>query len=280
MAPEAGSIGWTRSTGTEARGRRVALAICCALGGAGTFGSQAAASTPHVVVAGETLSGIAAANGLGTESLAAWNGLPADHPVIEGTTISVPSTEEAGVGSTASAESGSTGSHVVAWGESLSSIAAANGLGVTDLAAANGLSSDAMLLEGTSLTIPAATSVSTAPALGTIWSPSGTLYLDPAAAESWNAMRDASLGTYGIDLYPAGPLSAYRTYEQQAELYDLFLGGTGAPANPPGESSHELGLSVDLADEQMLAIVDEIGWQYGWGRFEAPDEWWHVTYGG
>ena len=256
------------------------MAACCALGAASAFSPQASASTSHVVVAGETLSGIAAANGLGAESLAAWNGLPADHLVIEGTTIDVPTPEEAGVGATAPADSGSSGSHVVAWGESLSSIAAANGVGVADLAAANGLSPDSMLLEGTSLAIPAATVASTAPALGAIWSPSGTVYLDPAAAESWNAMRDASLATYGVDLYPAGPLSAYRTYEQQAELYDLFLSGVGAPANPPGESSHELGLSVDLADEQMLAIVDEIGWQYGWGRLEAPDEWWHVTYGG
>jgi hypothetical protein len=30
----------------------------------------------------------------------------------------------------------------------------------------------------------------------------------------------------------------------------------------------------------MAAVIGEIGWQYGWGRYEAPDEWWHMTYGG
>jgi LysM repeat protein len=255
------------------------VAIACWAAAAPALGS-----TSHVVVLGETLSGIAAANGLSTESLAAWNGLAADHLVISGSTIVVPTTEEAGTGASSTSTSATAGTHVVAYGETLASIADANDVYTADLAAANGMAETDLLLEGTSLTIPAASSAAAiaAPAtgLGAIWSPWGTLYLDPAAADAWNAMRDASLAQYGQDLYPAGPLSAYRTAEQQGELYALFLSGTGAPANPPGSSSHELGLSVDLASEDMLAIVDQIGWQYGWGRNEAPYEWWHVTYGG
>ena len=45
-------------------------------------------------------------------------------------------------------------SHVVAAGESLSSIAASDGLSVEQLAGANGLSPEALLLEGSTLTIP------------------------------------------------------------------------------------------------------------------------------
>jgi LysM repeat protein len=255
------------------------LAISCCVAAA-----PALASTSHVVAAGETLSGIAAANGLSTESLAAWNGLAADHLVISGSTIVVPTPEEAGTGAAATSIAASAGTHVVGYGETLTSIADANDVYTADLAAANGLAETDLLIEGTSLAIPAAVSAapSASPAvgLGAIWSPWGDLYLDPAAADAWNAMRDASLAQYGQDLYPAGPLSAYRTAEQQGELYDLFLSGAGAPANPPGSSSHESGLSVDLASEEMLTVVDQIGWQYGWGRFEAPDEWWHVTYGG
>ena len=93
-------------------------------------------------------------------------------------------------------------------------------------------------------------------------------------------MRQASLSTYGVDLYPAGPLSAYRTSSQQGEMYELYLSGAGAPANPPGYSSHERGVSVDLATPQMRDIVDQIGWQYGWGKYEAPSEWWHVSWSG
>lgn len=260
---------------------------CAALVGAMLIAAwpaaSASASSTHTVLAGETLSGIAAANGLSTESLAAWNGLAADAGVIEGGAIVVPTVEEAGGGvATATTTAESTGaSHVVIAGESLGSIAVANGITVTDLAAANGLAETDLLLEGTALTIPApTTTVAPEPVLGAIWSPWGDLYLDPVAAEQWNAMRDQSLAEYGIDLYPAGPLSAYRTSEQQGEMYELFIAGVGAPANAPGSSSHELGLSVDLATEEMRYVVDQIGWQYGWGKLEAPDEWWHVTYGG
>lgn len=273
------AIGWTRRTGIGTRGGRMATGACCALAVAACCVPSASAAASHVVVEGETLSGIAAANGLTTESLASWNGLSADHLVISGTTLSVPTPEEAGVGSSTT---GSGATHTVAFGETLSSIAAANGVAVADLAAANGLSETDLLLEGTSLSIPAASTATAAPAtgLGAIPSPWGDLYLDPAAAAAWNEMREASLATYGIDLHPAGPLSAHRTSEQQGEMYELFISGEGAPANAPGTSSHELGLSVDLATEEMRWVVDQIGWQYGWGKFEAPTEWWHVTYGG
>jgi LAS superfamily LD-carboxypeptidase LdcB len=111
-------------------------------------------------------------------------------------------------------------------------------------------------------------------------SPWGELHLIPAAADAWNAMREEALGTYGIDIYPNGPVSAFRTYEQQAVLYDMFLNGTGEPANPPGSSSHELGTAVDVPTPEMRQIIDEIGWKYGWSKVHAPTEWWHVDYVG
>ena len=200
----------------------------------GIIAAPAGAAVSHTILPGETLSGIAAANGLTTDSLAAWNGLPSDYLVIAGNTISVPTAAETGI--------------------------------------------PAATTDTTTAALPA----TTAPAswLGAIPSPWGDLYLDADAASSWNAMRDAALTTYGVDLYPAGPLSAYRTSAQQGEMYELFLSGTGAPANPPGYSSHELGVSVDLATPAMRDVVDQIGWQYGWGKTEAPAEWWHVTWSG
>ena len=199
--------------------------------------APAGAAITHTIQPGETLSGIAAANGLSTDTLAAWNGVSSDYLLIAGNTLSVPTLAETGVATTATT--------------------------TTDPAAA-------------------ATATSTAPApwLGSIPSPWGDLYLDAGAAAAWNAMRQASLSTYGVDLYPAGPLSAYRTSTQQGEMYELFVSGVGSPANPPGTSSHELGVSVDLATPQMRDIVDQIGWQYGWTKSEAPTEWWHVTWTG
>ena len=52
--------------------------------------SEADAAVSHTIQPGETLSGIAAANGLSTDSLAAWNGVSSDYLVIAGASISVP----------------------------------------------------------------------------------------------------------------------------------------------------------------------------------------------
>ena len=255
-------------------------AVCLALA------SPAAGATAHNVVAGETLSGIAAANGMSTADLAAWNGVDPEFQVIEGGTVYVPAPGEYTPAATTTTTTGSTGtaaagSHAVAPGETLSGVAAANGLTVDELAAANGLSADSLLTEGSTLTIPAASAaVAPAPGLGTIETPSGSLYLESSAADAWNAMRQDSLANFGQDLYPQGPASAYRTSAQQADLYELYLSGQGAPANPPGMSSHELGTSVDVATPAMRSVIDQIGYAYGWGKYEAPDEWWHVTYAG
>ena len=196
--------------------------------------APAGASVTHTIVSGETLSGIAAANGLTTDSLASWNGVSSDYLVIAGNTLSVPTPEEAGVSVPAT----------------------------------------------TATAAPTATSTAPASWLGSISTPWGDLYLDAGAAAAWNAMRSDALNNYGVDIYPAGPLSAYRTSAQQGEMYELFLSGVGSPANPPGYSSHELGVSVDLATPEMRDIVDQIGWAYGWGKVEAPDEWWHVSWTG
>ncbi|MEZ5075256.1 MAG: LysM peptidoglycan-binding domain-containing protein [Solirubrobacterales bacterium] len=233
---------------------RSSLAAALAATAIAVAPAAAGAAITHTVQPGETLSGIAAANGLTTDALASWNGVASDHLVIAGASLSIPTPEEAGLGATAATATGAT--------DPTATTAA------TDPTATAGA------------TDPTATAAPPAPWLGAIPSPWGDLYLDAGAAAAWNAMRQASLSGYGVDLHPAGPLSAYRTSTQQGEMYELFLTGAGAPANPPGYSSHELGVSVDLATPQMRDIVDAIGWQYGWGKLEAPDEWWHVSWGG
>ncbi len=177
--------------------------------------------------------------------------------------------------------------HTTEAGESLSSIAASNATTVGALAAANGLSTEASLAEGQELTIPASPTTpapdpATAAAQGMvpIHHPSAAPYLTPEAAAAWEAMRQEALASYGVDMYPAGSLSGYRTYEQQAAFYELYLAGLGELASPPGGSSHETGNALDLATPQMREVVDEIGASYGWAKIEAPSEWWHVNYVG
>ena len=178
--------------------------------------------------------------------------------------------------------------HVVQPGETLWSISAANGLATDAVAAYNGVSSEYHVVLGETIDVPSAdevaatgTTTSTTPAAGTglINSPWGQLSLDPAAADSWNQMAAAAMEQFGVDLHPAGTLSAMRTYEQQALLYQQFLDGTGAPANPPGTSTHELGVAVDLATPEMRSVIDQIGGIYGWSA-TIPSEWWHVSWGG
>lgn len=237
-----------------ARRRSAALTALVAGSIHATAPSGASAAVPHVVQPGETLWSIAAASNFTTRTVAAFNGLPEDAYVVAGETIQVPTVEE---GAAALAAAGIT--------PRAPDPAAPPTSEATTAAAPTG---------GPPAPAPGSTY-----GLGHIPSPYGELHLDPAAADSWNAMRQAALEQFGVDLYPGGTLSAYRTYEQQAYLYDLYLAGQGAPANPPGTSTHELGIGVDLAEPVMRDVIDQIGAAYGWVA-TIPSEWWHVQYVG
>jgi LAS superfamily LD-carboxypeptidase LdcB len=237
-----------------------ALVLAAAAGGA----APAQAAVPHTVQPGETLWSIAAASNFTTQTIAAYNGLSDDSSVYTGETLEIPTEAE---GAAALASSPATSSA----GTSASATTIAS---PTDTA--------------TQATAPAPVATAPPPATPPYWTspiycpscPSGTAYLASNAAAAWNAMRQESLRLYGIDLYPAGPLSAYRSYGQQLYLYDLYLSGQGNLAAPPGTSSHEYGGALDLADPAMRNVVDQIGARYGWAKTEAPSEWWHVDYVG
>jgi LysM repeat protein len=226
----------------------IARWLACA-SGAGILASPAAlAAAPHRVLPGETLWSIAAANNLTTRTVAVYNELWENAGLLVGTTIYVPTVEE-GAG------------------------ALASGAPPATTGAAVGTASSGTLAPELSMTTPVP-----APGMRHVPSPYGELHLSPAAADGWNAMRAEASSVYGIDIYPGGPVSAYRTYAQQSELYSAFLAGEGAPANPPATSSHEPGAAVDVLTAQMRWVIDQIGRKYGWGKVHAPDEWWHVGY--
>lgn len=191
---------------------------------------------------------------------------------------------------TASQQASAAAPHLIQPGETLWSIAAANGLSAETVAAFNGISAETYVIAGETIQVPAVTeigAVTSTPAaaplaadpygLATVSGPMGAVQLDAAAATAFEAMRADSLAQFGIDLFPDGTLSGYRTYDQQAYLYDLFLQGVGAPANPPGTSTHELGVAIDLSDPAMRSVVDQIGSAYGW--YGIDSEWWHIEFG-
>jgi murein DD-endopeptidase MepM/ murein hydrolase activator NlpD len=225
----------------------IGRSLACSVGGMLLASAPALAAAPHTVTPGETLWSIAAANNLTTRTVAVYNGLPESAQLVAGTTVYVPTVAEGAAALASGARA----------------VAAPATAGTSDPAA------------GTPTT-----TVAPASGMGHVPSPYGQLHLAPAAADAWNRMRADALSEYEIDLYPGGPLSAYRTYEQQAELYEAFLAGTGAPANPPGTSSHELGTAVDVETPEMRWVIDQTGSRYGWSKLHGPNEWWHVDYVG
>ena len=142
--------------------------------------ATASAYFVHVIAAGETLSSIAAADGLSVAQLAAANGLSPATQLVAGSTIQIP--PQSGGGSTVSTTSSaaapvgdgdndaddagapapasttapvstttSSGSYVVQPGDTLTGIAARAGLSPRSLAAANGLDPNGVLISGTAL---------------------------------------------------------------------------------------------------------------------------------
>jgi LysM repeat protein len=144
--------------------------------------ATALADFAHVVAPGESLSSIAAADGITVGELAADNGLSPDTQVVAGSTIEIPpqtAAEAAGVAtpvssvtttdesetsvtstSTTTTTEAPAGGYVVQPGDTLSAIAAQNGISVADLAAANAIDPNGVLVSGTSLSIPGASSTS------------------------------------------------------------------------------------------------------------------------
>jgi D-alanyl-D-alanine carboxypeptidase len=173
-------------------------------------------------------------------------------------------------------------------GDSLASIGAANGVSAGAVARASGRALEAPLPIGAAVEVPATTTVpavrtpglSSVPSVVPVAAASGTAYLRSDAAAALAALRRASQARLGIDVYPAGPVSGWRSYPQQVALWRSFQAGTGPLAAPPGTSAHESGTAVDLADPLMLRAVSLLGATYGWQKVEAPGEWWHINYVG
>src|ERR1700683_2585831 len=127
---------------------RIVLSLVAA--GALALPAAAAADFAHVVAPGESLTSVAATDGLSIGQLAAAHGISPDTELVAGTTLLIPpQTAVAGgesVGTTAPAQSAtptevsssSEGSYVVQPGDTLTAITARAGTTVSALPAGNG----------------------------------------------------------------------------------------------------------------------------------------------
>jgi N-acetylmuramoyl-L-alanine amidase len=130
--------------------------------------SVANAAFAHVVEPGETLSSVAAADGLSVSQLAAANGLSPEAQLVAGSTLAIPAVE-AGSEETAPAAAESPeagGAYVVQPGDTLSAIAARAGMSVESLAALNGLEPEGVLLAGSVVRVSGEGSVTPASSEG------------------------------------------------------------------------------------------------------------------
>lgn len=95
------------------------------------------------------------------------------------------------------------------------------------------------------------------------------------AAQAFSRMDDAARAA-GHDLHVN---SGYRTYGEQAALYQAYRNGTGNLAAAPGRSTHGLGLSADIqvTDPATLRWLRANAARYGFVN-DVPSEAWHWTW--
>ena len=112
--------------------------------------------------------------------------------------------------------------------------------------------------------------------LAPIYHPQHKLFLEKSAAAKWNTMRLLCKRYLKTDIYPAGPISAYRSYSEQVKAKEIY----GSNAATPGTSNHGWGLAVDLQATRMRWAIDRVGAQFGWAKkwSDASWEWWHIKF--
>jgi LysM repeat protein len=241
--------------------------------------AAAHAGVSHLVVPGETLSGIAAANGLSPAQLAGANGLAADAFVIAGRSLTIPSQGATTVASTAGAATPAPfGGYRVRLGDSLSAIAAEHGVSLPQLAAVNGLSVAGTLVAGTSLRLPGAATAtqSSAPAGAATTTPSAggghavvpgeTLTgiaaangITPAALAAANGLAPTAFVIAGTSLKI--PAAGATTTASATATPAANVPSAGAATGSPGRlNATQIG-SIAAANGAPASLASAIAWQ-------------------
>jgi N-acetylmuramoyl-L-alanine amidase len=230
--------------------------------------TSASAYFAHTITSGESLTSIAAADGLSVAQLAVANGLSPTAFLVSGTTIQIPPqgagvsavssaatpTGESGVDNDAAEGEGAgtatpvstsipSGSYVVAPGDTLSAIAARAGVSVAALAAANGLDVNGVLLAGSAIRLSGSSAGSTSVPVSSTSSASGSYLVVPGDTLSSIAARAGSsvaalAAANGLDLNStllAG--SVIRLSGSTAVPVSTTAGGATAETQPVGATA-------------------------------------------
>jgi LysM repeat protein len=131
--------------------------------------ATASAAFVHVIAPGESLSSVAATDGLSVYQLAAANGISSDTQLIAGSSLQIPpqtgdlaapsgaasssASDQAATAPGSASTSSTGGGYTVQPGDTLSAIAARFGVSVDQLASVNGLDPAGILLSGATISI-------------------------------------------------------------------------------------------------------------------------------
>jgi LysM repeat protein len=125
-----------------------------------------ASGAVYTVVAGDTLSGIAARSGVSLDALLALNGLSVTSLITPGTSLRLPAGAIAASSSGSAAPAATGGAYTVVAGDTLSTIADGHGVSLSALLAVNSLSASSLITPGMQLSLPAGASASSGSSSG------------------------------------------------------------------------------------------------------------------
>jgi LysM repeat protein len=245
--------------------------------------SAASADFLHVVGPGETLTSVAATDGMSVDQLAAANGISPDTQLIAGATLAIPpqtapaSAAVSNVAPGGSVASAGGGSYLVQPGDTLSAIAARAGMSVADLAALNGLDPTGYLLSGTVLKLgggagaPATSTSASATSGSYVVQPGDTLSaiaaragmtLDGLAALNGLNPNDYLLIGTVLRLGASAPAPSAGSAATSQPVGAVAQGSAVGPPYPTPErvSASEVG-SIAAANGVPSSLADAIGWQ-------------------
>jgi LysM repeat protein len=236
------------------------------------FPAAASANFPHVVAAGESLSSIAATDGLTVAQLAAANGLSSGAQLVSGSTLMIPPPGAADVAAASPAagagvpELASAGGYVVQPGDTLSEIAARQGISVAQLAANNGLDPNGVLLAGSTLQLSGSSSGESGTTSGASSSAGGAYLVQPGdtltaiAARAGTSVAQLAAAN-GLD--PDGLLLAGSTVQLSgsssgtAEMVSTQSSSSASSAGgyivQPGDTLSELAARAGMTVSQLAA---------------------------
>jgi LysM repeat protein len=256
----------------------------------------ASADYSHVVARGETLTSVAATDGLSVPALAAANGMSPSSTLVAGTVLQIPPQSGSTAALTTSGQTVGTsapGPYVVRPGDTLTSLAQRAGTTVSQLAAANRLDPNGVLVAGTKLNMSGGGAVSSDPdhdgdndegasSSGGTTSSSGSYVVRPgdtltsiaqragttvAQLAAANGLSASGVLVSGRGLTVPGTVAATTTGSGQSVSGTTSSGG---PYPTPETVSGSEIAGIAAANGVPSSLAQAIGWQEsGWNNSEV-----------